>query len=165
MIKNLKDFLPKIHASVYISESADVIGQCVLKENASIWFNAVLRADIAKIVIGKESNIQDGCILHVDYGKPVIVGERVTVGHNAVLHACTIEDEVLIGMGAIILDGAIVKKGALVAAGAVVTPNTIIPENTMYVGNPAKFKKNLSDTDKMSIINNAMEYVKLSKSI
>lgn len=157
---------PRIHESAFIADGAKLIGDVDVNENASIWYNAVLRCDIpnTKIIVGINSNIQDGSILHVDFDKSVVIGKNVTVGHNCVLHACTIEDECLIGMGAIILSGAVIKSGSVIGAGAVVKENIIIPENSLVVGVPAKIVKTFTSTEtKERILKSAGFYVKLGQ--
>ncbi len=149
--------------NVYIAEGAKLVGDIELKENANIWYNAVIRADIANVVVGKNSNVQDLACIHVDYNKPTIIGENVTIGHSAIIHGATIKDNALIGMGAIILDGAVVGEGALVAAGCVVPPGKIVPDNTLVVGNPMKIVKELDENSRQSILNNAQMYVNLAK--
>ncbi|MBI5400361.1 gamma carbonic anhydrase family protein [Candidatus Saganbacteria bacterium] len=140
----LKNILPQIAPSAFIAAGVQIIGRVRLGKKVSVWYNSVLRADIAEIVIGDYSNIQDGTVVHVDYQKPTIVGKYVTVGHNVTLHACTVGDGALIGMGSIILNGATIGQEAIVAAGAVVPPGTKIPPRTLWMGVPAKFIKKLS---------------------
>jgi carbonic anhydrase/acetyltransferase-like protein (isoleucine patch superfamily) len=152
---------PIFHENTFIAENAQIIGKVTIKEGASIWFNCVLRGDMDRIIIGQHTNIQDGVIIHNDPGIPTIVGDYVTVGHGAILHACTIEDKVLIGMGAIILDGAEIGEGAIVAAGAVVTPNTKVPANTLVVGKPAKLVKSLDIKEQEARIKHALRYQKI----
>lgn len=162
MILNFKNKSPKIDPSSFVADSANLIGEVILEKNTSVWFNAVLRADINKIIIGEGSNIQDGTVCHVDYDKGVIVGKNVTVGHNAILHACEIKDGALIGMGAVVLDGAIIGKESIVGAGSVVSPGTIIPDGCLALGIPARVKKDLNENEKNAILKNSTEYVKLS---
>lgn len=138
---------PIIHPNTYIAPGAKLIGDVELKEGATVWFNAVLRGDEAKITIGPGSNIQDGCVVHADPGFPVDVGANVTVGHNVTLHGCTVEDEALIGMGATILNGAVIGARALVAAGALVTEEKRIEPETLVAGLPAKAMRQLSQED------------------
>lgn len=141
----LKDHTPQVDSSTYIAPGAHVIGNVELQENTSVWFNAVLRGDNAKITIGKGSNVQDGTVVHVDEGYPVNVGENVIVGHNVTLHGCTIEDGALIGMGATVLNGAVIGEGALVAAGALVTKGMRIEPEMLVAGVPAKIIRKLSN--------------------
>lgn len=143
MIRPLREKAPVIHPDTFIADSAEIIGDVTIADGVSVWYHAVLRADLDKIVIGRHSNIQDGCVLHIDTAKPVLIGEDVTIGHNAVVHGCQIKDRVLIGMGATILNGAVIEEGAIVAAGAVVKENFVVPANTLVAGVPAKIIKTL----------------------
>lgn len=151
---------PKVAESTFIAEGSQIIGDVELKENSSIWYNAVLRADTSKITVGNNSNIQDNSSVHADFGTPVNIGENVTIGHNAIIHSCTIEDNCLIGMGATILDKAIIGKGSIVGANALVTGKTIIPPNSLVVGAPAKVIKELDSNESNRA--HALEYVKLA---
>ena len=137
---------PRIHPTVFIAPGAIVIGDVRLEEGVSIWFNTVLRGDIQYISVARNSNIQDGCILHVENDLPCIVGPEVTVGHGAILHGCTIHRGVLIGMGAKILSGAQIGEGSIIAAGAVVKENTIVPPYSLMAGVPARLVREL-ETD------------------
>ena len=137
------DFFPKVDPSAYIAPGARVVGNVSLAENTSIWWNAVLRADLAPIVIGPGTNIQDNAVVHVGRDQACMLGSGVLVGHGAICHACTIEDGALIGMGAIILSGVTIGHHALIAAGALVSERTIIPPQTLWAGNPARCIKNL----------------------
>lgn len=139
------EHLPVVDATAFVAPSADVIGRVELGPGASVWFNAVLRGDMEPIRIGARTNIQDGCIVHVDAGEPCTVGKEVTVGHNVILHACTVEDGALIGMGSTILNGAVIGEEAFIAAGSLVTPGTIVPPRTMFRGAPAKEWKPLPE--------------------
>ena len=154
---------PVIHDSCYIAPSADVIGRVTMHELSSVWFNATLRGDINEIVIGPRSNVQDNAVIHLadDYG--CYIGELVTVGHSAILHACTVKDEVLIGMGAIVLDGAVIGERSIVGAGALVTGGTIIPPGSLVLGSPAKVVKTLSLEEQAKIKNWAEKYVRGSR--
>jgi len=154
---------PNIEHAAFVADSTDIIGEVILHKNSSIWFKAVLRGDLAKIEIGDGSNIQDGCVCHVDPGKPVIVGKGVTVGHNATLHACKIGNDCLIGMGAIILDDAEIGDECLIGAGAVVTPGTKIPPQSLVLGAPATIKRTLKPEEIEGIKYNALVYVELAK--
>ncbi len=142
-----KDKSPKIDESAYIAPTAVLIGAVTLGKNSSVWFNAVLRGDLNSIVVGSDSNIQDGCLLHVTHELPVIIEDRVTIGHGAVVHGCHIESDCLIAMGAVILDGAHIGQGSLIAAGAVVSPNTKIPPKSLVMGVPAKVVRQMSEED------------------
>ena len=157
------DTPPTIHASAFVASGAVVIGDVTLAEESSVWFQAVLRGDINRIVIGPRSNVQDGAVVHLadDYG--AFLGELVTVGHKAVLHACTIADEVLVGMGAIILDGAEIGARSIIGAGALVTGGTKIPAGSLVLGSPAKVVRTLSLDDQAGIKVWAEKYVALSR--
>jgi len=157
------DRTPVIHPTAFVAPSADVVGDVKIGENASVWYQTVLRGDINSIVIGANSNIQDGTVVHLadDYG--VEVGEFVTVGHQAMLHACKIEDEVLIGMGAIILDGAEIGARSIIGAGALVTGKTKIPPGSLVLGSPAKVVKTLDLETQKSVRTWAEKYVALSR--
>jgi carbonic anhydrase/acetyltransferase-like protein (isoleucine patch superfamily) len=154
---------PQIHESCFIAPSADVIGRVTLHEMSSVWYNATLRGDINEIVIGPRSNVQDNAVIHLadDFG--CYVGEMVTVGHSAILHACTVKDEVLIGMGAIVLDGAVIGERSIIGAGALVTGHTIIPPGSLVLGSPAKVVKTLSLEEQAKIKDWALKYVKGSR--
>jgi carbonic anhydrase/acetyltransferase-like protein (isoleucine patch superfamily) len=140
---------PEIDTTCFIAPTAAVIGQAKIGSNSSIWFQTVIRADINSISIGKNSNIQDGCILHVTHEHPVVVEDNVTVGHGVILHGCHVQSNCLIGMGSTILDGAVIGEGSLIAAGALVSPNTIIPPNSLVMGLPAKVVREVRPQDKI----------------
>ncbi|MBC2579485.1 gamma carbonic anhydrase family protein [Clostridium sp. DJ247] len=164
MIHKYKDKVPDIHESCFIADSADVIGNVTIEEDATIWFGAVLRGDINSIHIGKKSNIQDNCTVHVDTsGMAVFVGEQVTVGHNVILHGCKIGDRSLIGMGSIILNGAEIGEQTIIGAGSVVTQNKKIPSGVLCLGSPAKVIRELTEEEKESIIKSAKYYVEEGK--
>jgi carbonic anhydrase/acetyltransferase-like protein (isoleucine patch superfamily) len=149
---------PSIAEGCYIAPSADVIGNVTLEEGVSIWFHATLRADVNTIHIGKQSNLQDNVVAHVDKGFPLTVGERCTVGHGAIIHACTIGDDCLIGMGAIVLNGAVIGEESIVAAGALVSQNKVYPPRSLLVGTPAKLIRTLSDEEFAKVRENTQEY-------
>ena len=159
---NVLSKTPQIDDSAFVAPGAVVIGDVVLGEDSSVWYNSVLRGDINQISIGDRSNIQDGAVCHVENDRACIVGCDVVVGHKAILHGCTIEDGVLIGMGAIILNGALVKKGAVIGAGAVVKENAVVGENELWVGIPAKPIKTLSEKSYTDTVKWAGKYVKLA---
>lgn len=140
-----KDTRPRIHDSVFIAPTAQIIGDVHIEKNASVWFQTVVRGDTATITIGEGTNIQDLSMCHADEGVPLTVGSGVTVGHQCCLHGCTIENNCLIGMGAIVMNHAVIGKGSVVAAGAVVLENTIIPPYSLVIGSPAKVKKTYED--------------------
>jgi len=149
---------PRVSASAFLAPGARVIGNVELGDNVGIWFNAVLRGDSDAIVIGEGSNIQDNVSGHGDPGSPLLVGRNVSVGHNAVIHGCTIEDDCLVGMGAIVMNGAVVGAGSLVAAGALVLEGQQIPAGSLVAGVPAKVRRALTDDEKTGILRNAENY-------
>lgn len=163
MIKNFKDKSPKIDESCFIAESADIIGDVTIGKNSSVWYNSVLRADGNKMVIGENTNIQDGTIMHIESDLPTIIGNNVTIGHQAIVHACTLKDNVLIGMGAIVLNGAIIEENVLVAAGSVVPPGKRYPSGTLVLGSPAKVVRELTEDEIKSLQESADHYVELAK--
>ena len=163
MIHTFKNIDPNIDSSAYVAPGSAVIGQVVIGKEASIWHNAVLRGDIDEIIIGDQSNVQDNATIHCIHNVKTIIGKNVTVGHNAILHSCSIGDNSLVGMGAIVLDGAVIGKNCLIGAGAVVTPNTKIPDNSMVLGSPAKIKREMSQEEVKAILDNSLEYVRLSR--
>ena len=136
---------PQMGARVFIAPSAVIIGDVILEDDVSIWFGAVLRGDMAPIRVGRKTNIQDNCTVHTDYGKPAIIGEGVTIGHNAVVHGCTIENDCLVGIGAIVLNEAVLKTGSVVAAGSVVREKQAVEPNHLVAGSPAKVKRELDE--------------------
>ena len=154
---------PQIADDCFIAPSADLIGGVKLGERVNIWYGAVIRADLNTITIGSESNVQDNAVLHVTRENDLMIGERCTIGHGAIVHACTIGNRCLIGMGAIILDGAIIADDSLVAAGAVVTPNKRYPPRSLLVGSPATVARTLSDDDLERMRENVDEYILLGK--
>jgi carbonic anhydrase/acetyltransferase-like protein (isoleucine patch superfamily) len=164
MIRSYQGKTPVIPASCYVDVSAQLIGDVELGEQASVWMNAVLRGDVNSIRVGARSNVQDCAVLHgMRYVYPVIVGEMVTIGHNATVHGCVLEDEVLVGIGATILNNARVGEGSIIAAGAVVPEQMVIPPNSLVVGVPAKVKKTLGDEDRKLILKYAKNYLDYTK--
>lgn len=161
MIEKEKMRNPQLDPETFVAENSTVIGRVVLKKGASVWFNAVLRADIADIVIGEYSNVQDNSVIHVDYDVPAIVGNFVTIGHGAILHACKIGNNTLVGMGAIILDRALIGNNCLVAAGSLVPPGKTYPDGSLILGNPATIVRALTEAEKEHIIKNARDYYDL----
>lgn len=159
MLFQLDNKTPNIDDSCFVAPSASLIGDVVLNEQASVWFNCVLRGDNDRIEIGARSNIQDGSVLHVDDGYPIQIGEDVTIGHKVMLHGCHIGDGSLIGMNAVILNGAKIGQGCLVGANALVTENTHIPDGSMVLGSPAKVVRQLSDKDQARLRQGAEHYV------
>ncbi len=162
MIKEYQGHYPKIDKSAFIAEDAVIIGNVEIKEGASIWYGCVLRGDSGRIVIGRNSNIQDGCILHCDRGFEVSIGENVTVGHGAIVHGAVVEDEVLIGMRATLLNGAYVETGSIIAAGALVGEHKRITSNSLAIGIPCSCRE-LRPEQKEMILWNAQHYVSLAK--
>ncbi|MBL1433293.1 MAG: gamma carbonic anhydrase family protein [Gammaproteobacteria bacterium] len=167
-IRPYKDHLPTIATSAYVDESACIIGDVSLGNNASVWPMAVIRGDVNKITIGNRTNVQDGAILHVTCeskfvpgGKPLTIGDNVTIGHGAVLHACSIADLCLIGMNATVLDGAIVKSKTMIAAGSVVAPGKILEGGYLYIGSPAKQARPLTENELAYLEFSAQHYVEL----
>jgi carbonic anhydrase/acetyltransferase-like protein (isoleucine patch superfamily) len=163
MIRSFNGKTPKISKNAYIDEEATVIGDVEIADNVSIWPSAVIRGDMNKIKIGKNSNVQDNATLHVTYEDGVEIGNDVTIGHNAVVHGAKIGDNSLIGMGAIVLDKAVIGKNCLIGAGALVTPRTVIEDNSLVLGSPAKVVKKLDEKGVEAIKKNAEEYVELAK--
>ncbi len=147
--------------TLFIAEGAVVKGDVTLGNRVSIWYNAVLRGDMAPIVLGDDTNVQECAVLHVSENLPLTLGKGVTVGHGAILHSCTIGDNTLIGMGAIVLDGAKIGKNCLIAAGALVTGGTEIPDGSMVMGSPAKIRRELTEAEIAANAENAAEYVAL----
>jgi carbonic anhydrase/acetyltransferase-like protein (isoleucine patch superfamily) len=154
---------PRLNPSAFVAPGAIIIGDVTLEGESSVWFQTVLRADINRIVIGPRSNIQDGAIVHLDDDYPTVVGELVTVGHKAILHACTIGDEVLVGMNAVVLDGAQIGARSIIGAGALVTGGKIIPAGSLVLGAPAKVVRALDHSEQAKIKNWAEKYVRLSR--
>jgi carbonic anhydrase/acetyltransferase-like protein (isoleucine patch superfamily) len=149
---------PKVADDAWVAPNATLVGSVTLGPEASVWFGAVLRGDGDSIEIGAGSNVQDGCVLHADPGFPVRVGAGVSIGHNAVVHGCAVEDDVLVGMGAVVMNGARVGRGSLVAAGAVVLEGTDIPPGSLVAGVPGKVRRELSDDEVQGLQGNAERY-------
>ncbi|HPR96320.1 MAG TPA: gamma carbonic anhydrase family protein [Thermotogota bacterium] len=162
MIIKYRGKAPVIHKDAFVAPNATIIGDVLIEEGASIWYGAVLRGDMAPIRIGKNSNIQDNATVHTDSDKPSIIGENVTVGHNAVIHGCTVEDNALIGIGAIVLNNAIVNSGVVVAAASLVKENSVCEKSTLVAGVPATTKKTLENSEE-HLRQHAMKYVTLAK--
>jgi len=155
---SLGDMVPKLAVGAWIAPSADVIGDVRLGERASVWFAAVIRADNTSIIIGDDSNIQDGSVCHSDEGFPLNIGARVTVGHQAILHGCTIEDDCLLGMGARILNGATVESECIVGAGALITEGKRFPSGSLIIGAPARVARQITDEERQLLRASAMHY-------
>jgi len=160
-IHEFKGKRPQIHESCFIAASADIIGDVTIGAGSSVWYGVVIRGDKAPITIGRNVSIQDNSVVHVDEGIPTVIGDNVTVGHAAIVHAATIEDNCLIGMGAIVLDEALVGRGSLVGAGALVPPRKNIPPLSQAIGAPCAITKQLSEEDEQGFISHAQKYVDL----
>lgn len=169
---NIRPYLehsPRLGARVYVDPAALVIGEVELGDDVSLWPGTIVRGDVNHVRIGARSNIQDGCVVHVSHagphsrlgGFPTLIGEDVTIGHKAVIHACTIEDTVLVGMGAIILDGAVIRRHAFIGAGALVSPGREVGERELWLGNPAKKVRMLGDAEIEGLHYSAQHYVRL----
>jgi gamma-carbonic anhydrase len=163
MIRSFRGNKPKIAASAYVDPGAHVIGDVEIGERSSIWPTVVLRGDIEPIRVGAETNIQDGTVVHTDQGFPTIIGDRVSVGHAAVLHGCTIEEDSLIGMGARVLNGARIGRGAVVAAGALVPEGMEVPPETLVMGTPAKPRRAVSAEEKVRFQKGVAGYMERGK--
>ncbi len=160
MIRSYKGIEPRIPATAYVDDSAQIIGDVTLGEHSSIWMNAVLRGDVNSITVGAHSNIQDCSVLHGMLGEyKVTVGEWVTVGHSVTLHGCKIEDHCLIGMGCVILNGAVIGSGSIIAAGTVIAERTVIAPNSLWMGVPGKFRKTLGEAEQQMILRYARNYL------
>jgi len=155
----VKGFGPTVHDTAFIAPEATVIGQATIGARASVWPGAVVRADNEPITVGDESNVQEGAVLHVDAGKPLFIGRGVTIGHQAMLHGCTVGDGSLIGIQAVVLNGAVIGKHCLVAAGALVTENKVFPDGVLIMGSPAKAVRELSPEALAALAENAATYV------
>ena len=160
LILPVKGILPKHGENCWFAPNATIVGDVTMGKDCTVWFNAVVRGDVNSIIIGNRVNIQDGAVIHCTYQKSkTMIGNNVSIAHNAVVHGCKIEDEVLVGMGAIIMDGAVIGTGSIIAAGAIITQNTIVPPNSIYAGNPAKFLKNVSPEMSEVFMRTANNYV------
>jgi carbonic anhydrase/acetyltransferase-like protein (isoleucine patch superfamily) len=145
IVKTVNGKTPQLGEDCFIAENATIVGEVTMGDQCSIWFNAVVRGDVHFIKMGNKVNVQDGAVIHCTYKKsPTIIGDNVSVGHNAIVHGCTIKDNVLIGMGSIIMDDSVVESNSIIAAGAVVTKGTIVPSGTVFAGMPAKKIKDIS---------------------
>jgi carbonic anhydrase/acetyltransferase-like protein (isoleucine patch superfamily) len=161
-VYGLGGFFPELPAvgSYWIADSADVIGKVQLAHNASIWFRAVVRGDNEMITVGEGSNVQDGCVLHTDLGSPLTIGKNCTVGHQAMLHGCTIGDNTLIGIGATVLNSAVIGKNCLIGAHALIAERKIIPDNSLVIGAPGRVVRQLDEAAILKLINSAEGYIR-----
>ncbi|MET9138692.1 gamma carbonic anhydrase family protein [Streptomyces parvulus] len=153
---------PKVDAGAFVAPTAAVVGDVTLHAGASLWYGAVARGDVERITVGADSNVQDNCTLHADPGFPVTVGERVSIGHNAVVHGATVEDDCLIGMGATVLNGAVIGAGSLVAAQALVPQGMRVPPGSLVAGVPAKVRRELTEEERQGVTLNGMMYAALA---
>lgn len=159
IIRKVRGHQPKFGKECFLADNAVVVGEVLMGENCTVWFNAVVRGDVNSITIGDNTNIQDGAVIHGTYERAkTVIGNNVSIAHNAVVHGCTLEDNVLVGMGAIVMDDTVVGKNSVIAAGAVVLPGTRIPEGSVYAGVPAKRVKDIGDDMKAVIQRTARNY-------
>ncbi len=150
---------PQIHPSAFVAPDAAVYGEVSIGEDCSVWFHATIRAGDGSVQIGARTNVQDNCVIHVDKGYSVRIGDDVTIGHGAIVHGCTVGSNTLIGMGAIVLNGAVIGQNCIVGAGALVTQNTVIPDGSLVMGSPARIKRSLREEEIRSNLANAQHYV------
>lgn len=162
MIK-YKGYEPKIDKTVFVAENTSIIGQVNISAHSGIWFGTIMRGDINHIDVGEYTNIQENSTIHVDHDFPTIIGDKVTVGHNCIIHGCTLEDNTLIGMGSTILDGAVIRKNSIVGANSLVTMNKTFPEGVLIIGSPAKVIRNLTEEEIDNIEKSANTYAELAK--
>lgn len=158
LIGALGDRVPDVHPTAFVAPTAVVVGEVTLGPRASVWYGAIVRADAEVVVIGADSNVQDGSTLHSDPGSPLVLGERVTVGHRVVLHGARVDDDVLVGMGAVVMNDAHIGTGSIVAAGAVVTEGTVVPPGSLVAGVPARVVREMGDAAVERIRANAVSY-------
>ena len=159
MIYRIGNDIPEIHDTVFVAESADVMGKVVLKKGASVWFNAVIRGDCDLIEVGERSNIQDGAVLHCDPGQPLMIGEDVTVGHNAMIHGLEVGDRTLVGINAVILDGAKVGRDCIIGANSLVKAGAVIPDGSLVIGSPGKVVRENDEQTRQFLLGSAAHYV------
>ena len=162
MIKNFKNKEPKIHKNTYIEETSVIIGNVNLDKNVNIWFGAVLRGDLENIVVGKNTNIQENTVIHTDEDYKVVIGEGCTIGHGAIIHGCEIGNNVLVGMGSIILNGSKIGNNTIIGAGSLITSNKVFEDNVLILGNPAKVVRKLTQEEIESNKKSSLNYVNLS---
>ncbi|MGC6531149.1 MAG: gamma carbonic anhydrase family protein [Candidatus Puniceispirillaceae bacterium] len=164
IIESFMGLSPEISDTAFLASSAVISGAVRIGDDANIWHNVTLRGDANYITIGQGTNIQDNSVVHIDSSQyPTIIGEKVTIGHSAVIHACTLEDRSFVGMGAIVMDGAVVQTGAMVAAGAMVTPGKTVPSGELWSGRPAKKMRELSEAEQEEITKSADRYIELGR--
>ncbi|MFH6981973.1 gamma carbonic anhydrase family protein [Marinoscillum sp. 108] len=161
LIKSVRGYTPEIGKECWLAENATIVGEVIMGAQCTVWFNAVIRGDVNYIKIGDRTNIQDNVTIHGTFEKaPTNIGSDVSIGHNAIVHGCTVQDQVLIGMGAMVMDGAVIKTGAIVAAGAVVLEGTIVEENSIYAGVPARKVKDVEGKNREMLLRIAGNYIK-----
>lgn len=164
LMKSVRGHSPQYGKNCFFAENATIVGEVVMGDNCSVWFNAVVRGDVHSITIGNNTNIQDGAVIHCTYQKAkTVIGNNVSIAHNAIVHGCTIEDNVLVGMGAIVMDHAVVQSGAIVAAGAVVLAGTVVESGYIYAGMPAKKIKPVGEEMKEIFSRTANNYIMYAK--
>ncbi|MCH0562549.1 MULTISPECIES: gamma carbonic anhydrase family protein [unclassified Streptomyces] len=163
LIRGIDGRRPRVDGDTFVAPTASVIGDVTLAAGASVWYGAVLRGDVESIRVGAGSNVQDNCTLHADPGFPVTVGERVSIGHNAVVHGATVEDDCLIGMGATVLNGAVIGAGSLVAAQALVPQGMVVPPGSLVAGVPARVRRELSEEERQGVTLNGTLYAELAR--
>jgi len=160
LIKSVRGKTPLFGENCWLADNATVVGDVTMGQHCTVWFNAVVRGDVHSIRMGDYCNVQDGAVIHCTYQRfPTTIGNYVSIAHNAIVHGCTIEDKVLIGMGAIVMDGAVIGTGSIIAAGAIVTQNTKVPPGSIYAGNPARLLKPVSEEQAEVFMRTAMNYV------
>lgn len=159
----MRFFMKSIDKSVFVAEGARVIGNVEIGKDSSVWFNAVIRADSDTVKIGESSNVQDNAVIHTSDGFGVSIGDNVTIGHGAIIHGCTVKNNVMIGMGAIVLNGAVIEENSIIGAGALVPQGKVIPAGSLAFGNPVKIVRQLTDDEIKSILDNAISYVNEAK--
>jgi carbonic anhydrase/acetyltransferase-like protein (isoleucine patch superfamily) len=155
--------MKSIDKSVFVADGARVIGNVEIGKGSSVWFNAVIRADSNKVKIGESTNVQDNAVIHTSKGLGVQIGDNVTIGHGAIIHGCTVKNNVMIGMGAIVLDGAVIEEDCIIGAGALITQGKVIPKGSLAFGNPMKIVRELTEQEICSITDNATAYVNKAK--
>ncbi len=159
IVRSVRGFTPQFGNNCFLADGAVVVGEVKMGDNCTVWFNAVVRGDVHSISIGNDTNIQDGAVIHCTYQKsPTVIGSRVSIAHNAVVHGCTVEDDVLIGIGAVILDNAVIGSGSVIAAGAIVLPGTKVEPGSVYAGIPAKKVKDTGPEMREVIARTARNY-------
>ncbi|GAB3733349.1 gamma carbonic anhydrase family protein [Spirosoma lituiforme] len=160
LIKSVRGNHPQFGENCWYADNVTIVGDVTMGRDCTVWFNAVIRGDVNSITIGDRTNIQDGAVIHCTYQRhKTVIGNSVSIAHNAVVHGCTLEDNVLVGMGAIVMDGAVIGTGSIIAAGAIVTQNTVVPPGSIYAGNPARFLKAVSPEQAEIFSRTANNYV------